>query len=558
MAEARILVVEDEAVIAEHISSSLVSFGYDVCAVAHLGEEAVLLADKLLPDLVIMDVVLPGEMDGITAAKHIYENHRIPIIFLSAYSNQDMLDRAKAAGPAAYLIKPFRERELHSTITMALAKYKLEKELKESQEWCVGTLRSLGDAVIATDRDGNIKFINPAAQSITFITEDEARGKPLRDLFPAICDTRPDPVSNGPYPPVKPDTDAPPVHMACEFTTLSGSRRVIDACLTRILNLANEHIGSVLVFRDVTKSKRVEQRLRLLHEVIEQCSEGIALADPQGVVKFANKAFAAMHGYAQEEITGLHVSLLHTKEQLPMVHEACQRTIKDGLFSGEIWHKRTDGSVFPALVQNAVLLDHEGDVAGIVGTLRDITEVKRAEEALRASHEALAVYSADLEAKVEDRTRDLENSREELARYSESLVKTNDALKIIIEGIETQKKDFEEKIKQSLNLTVTPILEQLKLQDTSETIAFLIKSLEFNMANLFSSFSLDLTKDAHVLTPREARICEMIRAGLSSKQIAKVMNISPQTVLVHRKNIRKKLGMDRSRRNLASFLKTRI
>jgi DNA-binding CsgD family transcriptional regulator len=116
----------------------------------------------------------------------------------------------------------------------------------------------------------------------------------------------------------------------------------------------------------------------------------------------------------------------------------------------------------------------------------------------------------------------------------------------------------ETKISHNLNLTVRPILDQLKSQNLPETVGFLLKSLEFNLTNLFSSFGFNIVKDGHLLTPKEIRICEMIRSGLSSKQIAKVMEISPQTVLVHRKNIRKKLALGRSRQNLASFLKTNL
>ncbi len=556
MAEARILVVEDEAIIAEDISSSLVSLGYEVCAVAATGEEAVRIAGEIRPDLVLMDVVLQGEMDGISAANLIQERQKIPIVFLTAYSGEEMLERARGAAPFGYLIKPFRDRELHSTIKMALSKLRTEMELRESQEWLSVTLRSLGDAVIATDRHGVVKFMNPAAEAITCIAEQEARGKPLREVF--RCDLRPGfRFAQGRQRSFEPSPAGPAVNLSFTLTTKDGAYRVIDACLAPIRNLPGEDKGSVLVFRDVTERKMVEERLRLLHEVIEQCSEGIALFDPKGFIKFANIAFAAMHGYVPNEITGRHFSMLHTKEQMETVHEACQQTMRENLFSGELGHKRADGSVFPGFAHHAVMLDQAGDITGIIATLRDITDLKQAEQALRASHEALAAYSATLETKVEERTSDLESSREELAKYSESLEKTNEALKIIIEGIEIQKKEFEEKIKQSLNLTVRPILEQLKLQDMSETVAFLIKSLEFNFANLFSSFGFDLARDAHVLTPREARICEMIRAGLSSKQIAKVMSISPQTVMVHRKNIRKKLGVDRSGRNLATFLKAR-
>ena len=116
----------------------------------------------------------------------------------------------------------------------------------------------------------------------------------------------------------------------------------------------------------------------------------------------------------------------------------------------------------------------------------------------------------------------------------------------------------EKKVFHNLNLTVTPILDQLKSQDLSDTVTFLLQSLEFNLTNMFSSFGANLAKDGHTMTPREIRICEMIRSGLSSKQMAKVLGISPQTVLVHRKNNRKKLGLAKSKKNLASFLKVNL
>jgi DNA-binding CsgD family transcriptional regulator len=209
-------------------------------------------------------------------------------------------------------------------------------------------------------------------------------------------------------------------------------------------------------------------------------------------------------------------------------------------------------------MHNSLLRDHDGETVGMIGTLRDITDLKQTEEELRRSHEKLEAYSSVLEARVRERTRDLEDSRKELKKYSESLEKTNDALKIIIEGIEEQRKGVENTIAHNLNLTVKPIIDQLKSQDLPDTVRFLLKSLEFNLANMFSSFGLSLIKHGHRLTPREVRICEMIRSGLSSKQMAEVMGISAQTILVHRKNIRKKLGLAGSKQNLASYLKANL
>jgi len=559
MAKARILVVEDEGIIAEDIQMSLHDLGYDVFAVVTTGEEAVRIAEESRPDLVIMDVVLQSGMDGIEAADRIRSRLGVPIIYLTAYADDKMLERAKITEPFGYLIKPFRDRELHATIEMALFKYELDRKLRVSQEWLSVTLNSVGDALIATDRQGFVKFMNQAAQSLTGWPEEEAKGRPLNEVFQTTINVGLQ--INGSAQAKNLAVQSEEASLANQSGMLmskNGSPKAIDASAAPIRDARGSVIGIVLVFRDMTERKRVEERLRLLSQAVEQSSEGLAVLSPEGEVIFVNKAFAAMHGYTPEELTAQGVSVFHTPEQLPSVVKANRKVLSDGYFSGEIWHARADKSVFPGLMHNSVLRDNEGNVIGLIGTLRDITDIKQAEDALLKSHEKLAAYSSSLETKVEERTLDLENSRIELKRYSESLEKTNEALKIIIEGIEEQKKEVEKKITHNLNLTVRPILDQMKSQHISETVGFLLQSLEFNLANIFSSFGINIIQGGHLLTPREIRICEMIRSGLSSKQIAKVMGISPQTVLVHRKNVRKKLALGKSRQNLASFLKANL
>jgi PAS domain S-box-containing protein len=559
MPKARILVVEDEGIIAEDIRVSLRDLGYDVFAVVTTGEEAVRTAEESRPDLVLMDVVLQSEMDGIEAANRIRSRLEVPIIYLTAYADDKMLERAKITEPFGYLIKPFRDRELHSTIELALFKHQLDRKLKESQEWLSVTLNSIGDALIATDRQGLVKYTNPVAQSLTGWPEDEAKGRPLNEIF----NTTIDPGNQIYGSAVTDDSGQQPEKFPLNNQTgilisKGGSKIAIDASAAPIRDAHGAIMGVVLVFRDITERKRVEKRLCLLSETVEQSSEGLAVLTPEGNVLFVNKAFAAMHSYTPEELIGKDISVFHTPEQIPRVREANSKLFSEGYFSGEIWHTRADGTVFPGLMHNSVMRDNDGKVIGLIGTLRDITDLKETQEALFRSHQELETYSSSLEAKVEERTKDLETSRRELKRYSESLEKTNEALKIIIEGIEEQKKEVEKKITHNLNLTVRPILDQMKSQDISETVGFLLQSLEFNLANIFSSFGFNIIQGGHLLTPREIRICEMIRSGLSSKQIAKVMGISPQTVLVHRKNVRKKLALGKSKKNLASFLKANL
>ena len=117
---AKILIVEDEFVIAQDLKMTIESFGFDVCAVVSSGEDAVIKAAEHEPDLIMMDIMLEGDMDGIEAAELIHANKDVPIIYLTAYADTSTLIRAKASKPEAYLLKPWDERELQSTIKMAL------------------------------------------------------------------------------------------------------------------------------------------------------------------------------------------------------------------------------------------------------------------------------------------------------------------------------------------------------------------------------------------------------------------------------------------------------
>lgn len=157
--------------------------------------------------------------------------------------------------------------------------------------------------------------------------------------------------------------------------------------------------------REIGEHLKTQERIRLLSSAVEQSSEGIAVADPGGNLLFVNEAFARIHGYEQDELVGKHLRVFHTDEQMPAVERA-NRVLRDtGEFSGEIWHVRRDGQVFPTLMQNSLLRDESGTPVGMIGTLRDVTEMKRTEEALRVKDFAIgssinALSMADLKGKL--------------------------------------------------------------------------------------------------------------------------------------------------------------
>ena len=132
MPKATILIVEDEAVVAEDLSQQLARLGYTVCGITALGEEAVTLARERRPEVILMDIQLKGRMDGIKAAEQIRRDGKAPVIYLTAHSDSATLQRAKLTGPFGYILKPFEERELETQIEIALYKHKLERDLRQS------------------------------------------------------------------------------------------------------------------------------------------------------------------------------------------------------------------------------------------------------------------------------------------------------------------------------------------------------------------------------------------------------------------------------------------
>ena len=163
MKQTKILIVEDEGIVAEDIQSRLQHRGYKVVGKAVSGEEAIQLAEDEKPDLVLMDIRLKGEMDdGIEAARQIRTRFDIPVIYLTAYADEDTIQRAKLTEPFGYLLKPFEERELHTAIEMALYKHKMEKKLRKSEENYCGLFDNAILGIYRITLDDEILMANPA------------------------------------------------------------------------------------------------------------------------------------------------------------------------------------------------------------------------------------------------------------------------------------------------------------------------------------------------------------------------------------------------------------
>ncbi|WP_395007256.1 PAS domain S-box protein [Undibacterium sp.] len=191
MKPARILVVEDEMIIARELAVQLRMLGYEPVGHATRGAQAVALVGELLPDLVLMDIQLAGDMDGIAAAQAIHDQFDVPVIFVTAFATEETLRRAKITEPYGYILKPYSEREIHTVIQMALYKHQADLKqrqsaasLQESAQHTQAILDNMVDAVITINAQGIMESFNLAASTIFGYRADEAIGRNVSMLMP--------------------------------------------------------------------------------------------------------------------------------------------------------------------------------------------------------------------------------------------------------------------------------------------------------------------------------------------------------------------------------------
>jgi PAS domain S-box-containing protein len=246
MAGERILVVEDEGIVAMEIRDRLTTLGYEVVATVSTGDAAIKKTAQLLPDLILMDIVLKGPMDGTEATEHIRKHHEIPIVYMTAHADYPTLERAKHTQPFGYIIKPFSERDLYTTIEMALYKHRIDGKIKTSEHWLMTTLKSIGEAVITIDTDERITFMNPAAEFLTGWKATDAAGQDAADVFNIIKEELPMLTGN------------PVLRVVREgvLITKDGQELPVDYNAAPILDDDTREItGVVLIFRDKNQSR---------------------------------------------------------------------------------------------------------------------------------------------------------------------------------------------------------------------------------------------------------------------------------------------------------------
>jgi PAS domain S-box-containing protein len=260
---AKILIVEDEIIVAWDIKETLEKLGHTVVDLVVSGAEALGSAFNDSPDLVLMDIRLEGDIDGVTAGDEIYQQLKIPIVYLTAHADELTLARATRTSPFGYIIKPFQSQSLQSTIKIALQRHQVEVAAQATQTCLTNTLHSIGNGIITTDRQGLVTLINPIAADLTGWDQATALGQDIGQVFRLIWETDGTEIEN-------PSSRAmrlnQPIQSSaqCWLVAKDGNEIPIADTAAPIVNADDQIIGSIIVFRD--NSELITAQIDLLEK----------------------------------------------------------------------------------------------------------------------------------------------------------------------------------------------------------------------------------------------------------------------------------------------------
>lgn len=423
----RVLVVEDESIISLDIRTKLSLLGYNPVGAATTGEEAIAKARELRPDLVLMDVRLRGAMDGIAAAGRIQSELDVPVVYITAFGDEDTMARAKATNPYGYLIKPFQEKDLRTTVDIALYRYQMERALRDAQgqleahgqrqaamaelglkalsgadvpelfqeasALVAKTLKAEGATVLEVLADGKGFLLRAAVgwspelvgkvtigvgqESMTEYTL--AVGEPVVSLD-LSQETR-----FKPWPTALREGFVSAATVVIQgrghpYGILGASSKKARAFTTEEVHYL-QAVANVLAM--AIDRKRDDERLRQQATILANVRDSIIVANADGRIVYWNAGASAIFGYSVDEMVGQPIAHLSS----PGAEEAWQRQWQELLSVDEVAGERTqvrkDGELITVDFRAAMVRDGQAKPVGIITVMRDITERKQMEETIR-------------------------------------------------------------------------------------------------------------------------------------------------------------------------------
>ena len=371
----KILIVEDEILVALSIKKSLEGIGYRVTGIASSHPLAIQLIEKELPDLILMDIKIKGGTDGIGTAQTIRSSFDLPIIYITAHTDEETISRAKHTEPYGYVTKPINIRNLHSTIEMALYKYRAEGIIKENEERYRTLVEGAGQPIFTVTQEGRIFFINRIGLEHFFegggVTED----RHISEIFPKA-------MSRAMLTKIK-EAFRSGASQNLETTfEREGTEKWYDVRVHPLKKKTGRVESAMVIALDITTRKNAEKdRIRLV-KAVEQADEGIIITDADSRIEYVNPAFESISGYSQSEVIGKTPAILKSSKHDDHFYRELYRSIQEGkTWRGHFINKKKDGSLYEEEATISPVKD-EGRITNYVAVKRDVTEKFKLERQL--------------------------------------------------------------------------------------------------------------------------------------------------------------------------------
>ena len=379
---ARVLVVEDEALIAEEIMDRLREMGARSVFGADTAADAIEIAATEAPDIILMDVRLKGNRDGIEAATEIYARHGIPSVFLTAYSDGATIDRVLAAGQFGYLTKPFREKDLATTLNLALHHHQIEQGLRQSHLSLRSVVAQAAQALMAADSDGSLRYANDMASNLIGMTTDEVLGRDADDVIRLENEETGKAESNL-VGAVIDQTRAPIFNEAFILLSRDGRRVPIELSVVRIVD-GERTAGASISFASLLERRQKERALKeqrtLLGTLIDGMPEAFFAVDSGNRVVVANHALLNIVNLPRSEVIGRNLSEIWSSNGLYDIDRQAAAAMRTGnriTYQQRAWQ---DPGGHVRWLEFTYIPLQDGERFALIGIAQDVSERREMEE----------------------------------------------------------------------------------------------------------------------------------------------------------------------------------
>lgn len=372
MPDPTVLIVEDESIVALDLLEQLRPLGFNPVGTTGTGEEACRLAGELKPDLILMDIHLGGEMDGVEAAEIIRRDFNVPVVFLTAFTDDKTLKRARASGPFGYVVKPFDAKQLQTTLTLARQNFVNQQQLFESRDILNGLLHTASEGFFILGEEGDFLEANDAYCDMLGYSREELLGMAGSQ--------------------VEADDDQETIRNNVGKIRRTGRMRLRKRHRTRSGEILDVELNAscfetvtgarVCVFcRDITERLRREKLIRLQTNALAAAANAVVITRETGEIEWVNRAFSTFTGYTPDEAVGhLPGKLLKSGRHDREYYRNMWETIKRGeVWRGEIVNRRKNGEEYEEEMTITPLHDEEGAITHYIAIKQDISERKNLE-----------------------------------------------------------------------------------------------------------------------------------------------------------------------------------